>query len=88
MWALAKDFHAAFRNAWVSIGILISAVALFEFGVRTFSLPSGALLEAITAAYRTIFYPVVELLFGWLPFEMTPELKEAEGRRCPCGPAA
>ena len=76
MWALARDFQAAFRNVWVSVGIVISAVALFEFGARTFSLPSGDLVEAATASYRAIFHPVVEALFSWLPVVLTPALKD------------
>lgn len=76
MWAFARDFQAAFRNAWVWVGIVVSSVALFEFSARTLSLPSGSLIDAVTTSYRTIFHPVIQALFGWLPLVLTATLKD------------
>jgi hypothetical protein len=74
--ALWRDFQAAFRNMWVWAGILLSAVALYELGGRTVSLPANDLAERIVTAYRTIFHPVVDMMLGWLPLKLTSAIKD------------
>jgi hypothetical protein len=50
--------------AWV--GVIVSSAAVLNTVVRGFSMAPGEVLSAITAAYRSLFHPIVDATVGRL----------------------
>lgn len=73
---ISKDFKAAYGDFWNVIGVLISGVSIFNFLARTFQIDPSPLLQRLLDAYRSIFHPLIDFFFGWVPIHLTPELKD------------
>jgi hypothetical protein len=63
---LDREVKAAYAGFAKWIGILLAGASLFSWAVKALSLPLSDLGGEFLAAYRTIFHPLIELLFGWL----------------------
>jgi len=61
----AKDFQGAFQSLWAQVGILLSAIALFNFLARLLNIGLSDLLVRLTEAFRAVFHPVVDFFLGW-----------------------
>jgi hypothetical protein len=80
MNTLEKDFKAAFGSMWALMGVLISAVAVFNFLSRVLKIGLSELFAQLLGAFRNVFHPIIEFLTGWaipwLPFLALPEWKD------------
>ncbi len=80
MFTLAKDFKAAFGSAWVLVGVLISAVAVFNWLSSVLKIGMSTVFARLSDAFRGLFHPVIEFVTGWathwIPFVSTPEFKD------------
>jgi hypothetical protein len=80
MNTFAKDFKAAFGSVWALMGVLISAVAVFNFLSRVLQVGLSELFAQLFGAFRAVFHPMIDVLTGWaipwLPVLALPEWKD------------
>lgn len=76
MHTLGKDFKAAFSSIWAQIGMLISAVAVFNFLTEALQLGLSEFFARVLSVFRFVFHPVVDVLTFWLPFELSDLWKD------------
>jgi hypothetical protein len=80
MNTLAKDFKAAFGSVWALLGVIMSAVAVFNWLSSVLKIGLSALFQQLLTSFRSVFHPVIEAITGWvipwLPFLALPEWKD------------
>lgn len=66
----------AFGQTWKAVGILLTAVSVYAFIARVWSIAPSDLIRAVVAAYQALFHPIIGAIFGWLHIDLSPFVKD------------
>lgn len=77
MQAAIKDIWAAYGGFSKLFAILTAAVVLLSWLLRVMAIPFGEFVTRVVETYRGIVHPLMDQLFGWLPWTLSDWWRDA-----------